>query len=69
MPNATVRANARTLPDPDPSTPEAALKQVLLAEHAKLTGGPLTRKRREAIATCDRLLSKLELLASLEMVR
>jgi hypothetical protein len=69
MPNATVRANARALPDADRCAPEAALKQVLLAEHAKLTRGPLTRKRREAIATCGRLLFKLELLASLEMVR
>jgi hypothetical protein len=68
MPNATVRANARTLPNADHSTPEAALKQVLLSEHAKLTRGPLTRKRREAIAACGRILSKLELLASLEMV-
>jgi hypothetical protein len=50
-------------------TPQAALRQVLLAERAKLTIKPLTRKRREAIATCGRLLSKLALLDSLDAVR
>lgn len=50
-------------------TPEAALRQVLLAERAKMTAMRSTRKRRDAIASCGRLLFKLELLASLEMVR
>jgi hypothetical protein len=53
----------------DHRPPEAALKEVLLAEHTKLARGRLTRKRREAIASCGRLLFKLELLATLEMVR
>jgi hypothetical protein len=68
MPNATVRANARILPNAH-LRPEAALEQVLLAERAQLTAGRLTRKRRVALACCDRLLFKLALFAELEVVR
>jgi hypothetical protein len=42
---------------------------VLLAEHAKLTRRRQTRKRRDAIAACARMLFQLELLNTLEMVR
>jgi hypothetical protein len=57
------------MPNADRTRPEAALRQVLLAEHAKLTRGRLTPKRLDAIASCGRLLFKLELLATLGMVR
>jgi hypothetical protein len=57
------------MPNADPSKPEAALREVLLAEHAKLTRGRQTRKRREAIASCARMLFQLEFLNTLEMVR
>jgi hypothetical protein len=49
--------------------PHEALREVLLAEHAKLTSGRRTKKRRDAIASCARMLFQLELLASLEMIR
>jgi hypothetical protein len=61
--------NARTLPNPDHLPPREALREVLLAEHAKLTRGRETRKRREAIASCARMLFQLEFLNTLEMVR
>jgi hypothetical protein len=61
--------NARTSPIADRRPPEVALREVLLAEHAKLTKGRLTRRRRDATASCGRLLFKLELLAELEPVR
>ena len=63
MPNATVRANARTLPNGDPWTTKTILEESLLAVRAELTAAPLTEEREREIAACDRILerpSKLE---------
>ena len=69
MPNATVRANARIFPNPDHLPPREALREVLLAEHAKLTRGRSTKKTRNSIASCGRILFQLAVLETLEMVR
>ena len=70
MPNATVRATATALPkNVDHLPPREALREVLLAEHEKLTGGRQTRKRRDAVASCGRILFQLAVLETLEMVR
>jgi hypothetical protein len=53
----------------DQRRPEAALREVLLAEHAKLITGRQTRRRRDAIASCARMLFQLAVLETLEMVR
>ena len=45
------------------------LKEMLLAERHELASTPLTPRRREEIAACDRLLFKLALLVELEPVR
>ena len=70
MPNATVRATATALPkNVDHLPPREALREVLLAEHAKLTRGRSTKKTRDAIASCARMLFQLAVLETLEMVR
>jgi hypothetical protein len=63
MPNATVRANARTLPNPDHLKD---LRLALLAVREELTAEPVTEKRDREIAACDQLLERL---ATLEVVQ
>jgi hypothetical protein len=63
MPNATERANARTLPNPDY---REALRLALLAVREELTAEPVTEKRDREIAASDMLLERL---ASLEVIR
>ena len=38
---------------------QQVLKEMLLAERHELASAPLTSKRREEIAACDRLLERL----------
>ena len=66
MPNATVRANARTLPNVDHLPPREALRLALLAVREELTAEPVTEKRDREIAASDMLLERL---ASLEVAR
>jgi hypothetical protein len=63
MPNATVRADARTLLNPEH---REALRLALLAVREELTAEPLTEKRDREIAACDQLLERL---ATLEVVQ
>jgi hypothetical protein len=62
MPNATVRANARTLPNDS----KATLEKAILAMRDELTAEPASEKRDRNIGACDHLL---EVLAGLEKVR
>jgi hypothetical protein len=56
MPNATVRADARTLPNPEH---REALRLALLAVREELTAEPVTEKRDREIAASDMLLERL----------
>jgi hypothetical protein len=66
MANDTVRADARTLPNPDHLPPREALLLALLAVREELTAEPVTEKRAREIAASDMLLERL---VSLEVIQ
>jgi hypothetical protein len=71
MPKATVRANARTLPEeiPDRSRSLSLLKEAVLVERDELLKQPPAHVRTEDLAACDRILAKIAHRAIEEAVR